>query len=309
MIETKIKFRHLRCFLTVARSGSVSVAANSLALSQPAVTKTLKELEDLLGSQLLTRDRSGARLTIHGEAFLPRAAACLLELERAVESVSNVSSQIEWRVNVGAMPSVETGLLPAAIKLFQQDGPSATIKVVTGQILQLLDLLRAEELDLIVGHMPAPEHMAALSFEPLYAEPYRFVVRPGHPLATLNPCDTERLKAYELLVPQSESVASAHVERLLIATGLAGKVPRRIQSVAPAFGRAFVLDTDIIWVIGQGVVGRDLANGDLVALAIDTSHYSNHVGLIRKSEAAFKPGVDVMIRAIVSALRHQRRHA
>jgi len=130
MIEARIKFRHLRCFLAVARIGSVSAAADSLALSQPAVTKTLKELETLLGSRLLTRNRSGARLTVHGEAFLPRAAACLVELERAVESVSKVSSEIDWRVHVGAMPSVEAGLLPEAIKLLQHDGPGASVKVV-----------------------------------------------------------------------------------------------------------------------------------------------------------------------------------
>ena len=308
MIETRIKFRHLRCFLAVARIGSVSAAADSLALSQPAVTKTLKELETLLGSRLLTRNRSGARLTVHGEAFLPRAAACLVELERAVESVSKVSSEIDWRVHVGAMPSVEAGLLPEAIKLLQHDGPGASVKVVAGQIRQLLDLLRADELDLVVGHMPAPEHMAALSFEPLYVESYRFVVRPGHPLATLGPCDAERMKAYELIVPESEATASAHVDRLLVATGLAGNMRRRVQSVAPAFGRAFVLEKNAIWAIGHGVVGRDLANGDLVALSIDKSHHSNHVGLIRKSAAAFKPGVDVMTRAIIRASLSQPGH-
>ncbi len=76
-IDSRIKFRHLVCFLEVARQGSLARAADALAVSQPAISKTLKELEDLLEASLFERGKSGASLTEAGVAFLRYAGpAC-----------------------------------------------------------------------------------------------------------------------------------------------------------------------------------------------------------------------------------------
>lgn len=293
----QIKLRHLRCFLSVFRAGGISAASEALALSQPAVTKTLNELESILGSKLIVRGRGSAKLTIQGEVFMPRAAACLMELERAVESVSAADSKLEWHVHVGAMPSTETSLVPAAVRLVQREVPAAVVKISTGPLKYLADLLLDNKIDLIVGHMPSLDQMVGLSFQHLYAEPFHFVVRREHPLTENQILDVSTLKRYEMILPENSPSDNAHVARLLTSIGLTDNISDRIVAMAPGFMRACLLDSDAICVVPEGVFKRELASGELVALNIDTSHSSSAVGVIVKTDAPFKPAVEVMTRA------------
>lgn len=293
--------------MAIFRSGGLSAAAETLALSQPAVTKTLKELESILGSRLIERGRGTAKLTIQGEVFMPRAAACLMELDRAVESVTAAHSKMEWHVHVGTMPSTETSLVPTAISLVQRDVPAAVVKISTGPLRYMAGMLLDDQIDLIVGHMPAPDQMVGLAFEHLYVEPFLFVVRSGHPLAEARPCDVGALKRYEMILPENSPSDNAHVALLLTSIGLTHDITDRIVAMAPAFVRAFLLESDAICVVPQGVFIRELSNGELVALAIDTSHSLSPVGVIVKEDAPFKPAIEVMTRAFhAAAKKHQK---
>lgn len=302
----RIKLRHLRCFMAIFRSGSISSAADALFLSQPAVTKTLKELEDILGTRLIERGRGSAKLTIQGEVFMPRAAACLMELERAVESVTAAHSKMEWHVHVGAMPSTETSLLPVAVGLMQRDVPAAVVQISTGSLKHLADQLLGDDMDIVVGHMPALDQMVGLKFEHLYVEPFNFVVRRGHPLATAKPCDVGDLKKYEMILPENSPSDNSHVARLMASIGLVDDITDRVISMAPAFMGAFLLETDAISVAPEGTFFHALTDGRLVKLAIDTSHSTSPVGVLTKEDAVFKPAVEVMTRALHAAVK--KRH-
>ncbi|WP_370302781.1 LysR substrate-binding domain-containing protein [Pseudooceanicola sp.] len=305
MAANRLKLRHLRCFMAVFRSGGISAASEVLSLSQPAVTKTLKELESILGTRLIERGRGGAKLTIQGEVFMPRAAACLMELDRAVDTVMAAHSRLEWHVHVGAMPSSETGLLPAAVNLVQREVQTAIVKISTGPLRYLVEKLQEDTIDLVVGHMPALDEMVGMSFEHLYVEPFIFVVRSGHPLADAHPCDISLLKNYDMVLPENSPSDNAHVARLIASIGLVDDIPDRVVSMAPAFIRAFLLETNAISVVPAGVFAREIASGELKELAIDTSHSVSPVGIIRKDDAEYKPAIEVMVRAIQTAARNR----
>ena len=81
----RIKFRHLQCFLAVMQFGSVQRAADSLSITQPAVSKTIGELESILGVRLFERGRRGAAPTREGRLFAPHAAACVGALREGVD--------------------------------------------------------------------------------------------------------------------------------------------------------------------------------------------------------------------------------
>src|SRR6187402_1999428 len=84
----RIKFRHLQCFLAVTQFGSVQRAADSLSITQPAVSKTIAELESILGVRLFERGRRGAEPTREGRLFAPHAAACVGALREGVDELS-----------------------------------------------------------------------------------------------------------------------------------------------------------------------------------------------------------------------------
>jgi LysR family transcriptional regulator, pca operon transcriptional activator len=88
MVDQRIKFRHLQTFVEVARQKSVIRAAEILHVSQPAVTKTIRELEEILGVSLFDREGRGIRISRYGEVFLRHAGATMTALRQAVDSVS-----------------------------------------------------------------------------------------------------------------------------------------------------------------------------------------------------------------------------
>ena len=137
----------------------------------------------------------------------------------------------------------------------------------------LLEQLRLGELDLVVGRLAAPEKMTGFFFEHLYSEQVLFVVRAGHPLLGKGEDVFQRLGDFPVLMPTRGSVIRPFVERFFITNGVA-TIPTQIETVSDSFGRAFVRQSDAVWIISAGVVADDMASGALVALPIDTTRHA-----------------------------------
>lgn len=118
MIGNRIKFRHLHTFVEVARQKSVVKASEILNISQPAVTKTMRELEEILGVPVLERDGRGIRITRYGEVFLRHAGTALTALRQGLDSVSQELDGSGPPIRIGALPTVSTRIMPKAISLF-----------------------------------------------------------------------------------------------------------------------------------------------------------------------------------------------
>lgn len=299
MIDQRIKFRHLQTFVEVSRQKSVMKAAEMLHVSQPAVTKTIRELEDALGVRVLERDGRGIRVTRLGEVFLRHAGAAISALRQGVDSIAADRLGSAEPVRVGALPTVSTRIMPRAMALFLGENTGSRVKIVTGENAVLLGQLRVGDLDIVVGRLAAPEQMTGFSFEHLYSEEVRFVVRAGHPLLA-GTFDFADLTRYVALMPTRTSIIRPFVERLLIANGVPNW-PTQIETVSHAFGRAFVRATDAVWVISEGVVAADIEEGLLVALPIDTSETKGPVGLTIRADLQPTLGLGLLMQTLREA--------
>lgn len=132
MDKRRVKLRHIECFLAVAQLGSLQRAAESLSITQPAVSKTLSELEEVVGSELFERGRQGAALTAAGRRFAPYARGCLGSLHEGLADLGGLNANPPTVVRVGALPTVASVLLPPALRVFGQEWPTATLAVSTG---------------------------------------------------------------------------------------------------------------------------------------------------------------------------------
>ncbi len=189
---SRIRLRHLSCFVVVAQERTLARAAERLHLSQPAVSKTLTELERLAGHQLVERSRAGTQLTEAGERFLRYAVDVTRALDSAAAALTAAEPQRYPTVRVAALPTAAGGLLAQAIARLRARRPHAGIRVQTGHNPELLAALRAGEVDFAVGRMAEPATMAGISFELLYAESLVVVTRPEHRLAALAPAGPSR---------------------------------------------------------------------------------------------------------------------
>jgi len=286
MLDPRIKLRHLRTFVEVARRRSVKQAADQLAVTQPAVSKTLKELEEIVGARLMERGRGGVALTPAGETLLHGAGAALASLIQGLDGVARARDGGGRVLTVGALPSVAARIIPSAVARLKAETPGLPVKIVTGPNPYLLDLVRDGALDLVVGRLGGPDSMAGLSFAHLYSERIAVVVRPGHPL--VGTADLTRIAEYTVLFPDEGAAIRELAERLLIASGIA-RLPDRIETVAATFGRTYVRRTDAVWFISYGVVALDLADGLIVELPFTVDQTLGPVGLTTRSEVAMTP--------------------
>lgn len=297
-MQARIRFRHLTTFLEVARQKSVSQAAEILHVSQPAVTKTIRELEAILETPLLEKDGRGIRITRQGEVFLRHAGASVAAIRQGVDSVRREGGGRGPTVRVGALPTVAASVMPAAVQRFLEASDGDGIRIVTGQNMVLLNQLRVGDLDLVVGRLAAPDQMTALAFEHLYSERIGLVVRPGHPLFAAKHVEFERIVDFPVLMPPPGSIIRPFVDRLLLMHGI-GDIPQQVETVSDSFGRAFVRQSDAIWVISQGVVADELADGSLRALPVDTVETQGSVGLTTRADAP----VSAQMLMLMSAIR------
>jgi LysR family pca operon transcriptional activator len=280
-MDRRIKFRHLDAFSAIARDGSFKAAAEQLNLTQPAISKTLKELEDILGVIVMVRSRSGVSLTPEGEIFLQFAEQSTAALRHGLRSLKSTSSAA-GHLKVGALPSVASSLLPRAMLAFTQKSADTLIEIHEGPHHDLTARLRSGKLDLVVGRLGKPDTMVGLIFQQLYSEEVVVVASPASPAIGI--VDMAELDGFRVLYPLKESAIRPLVARLLIAQGVP-LFENRIETASPAFGRAVtVADPNTVWIISKGVVQEDLAQGRLVALKIDMAQTLGAVGIMSRSE-------------------------
>jgi LysR family pca operon transcriptional activator len=305
-LDSRIKFRHLQTFIEVARQKSVGRAADVLALSQPAVTRTIRELEDYLGVDLIEREGRGIRISRFGEVFLRHAGESMAAVRRGVDSIALARNSSGPPIRIGALPTASTSFLPDAVAEFLKSGTGSLVTIVTGENRWLLDALRLGDLDLVVGRLAAPERMTGLSFEPLYSEEVGFVVRTGHPLLSRRNFSLTELANYTVLLPTEGSVIRPFVDRFLLTNGIA-ELTDIVETVSDSFGRAYLQGHDAIWIISRGVVHAEVQSGRMALLDIDTSETRGAVGFTTRADAVISLSLSIMITTIRDHVKNSGR--
>lgn len=293
-IDPRLRLRHLNCFLEIAQAGSLVAAADRLAITQPAASKTLRELEDILGKQLF--DRSGRRLRLNaaGQMFQRIAGSAMADLLRAQNAVRGIRLDT-IRLTIGVLPTAATDLMPRAALAFRARHPNCVLRLSTGPNWLLMSQLLEGSLDLVVGLMPEPGRMKGVAFTQLYPERIIAVVRSGHPLD--RPIRPEDLGAFDLIIPPSGAVIGTAVRAFLVSLG-AGSIAPAFETVSLAAGRALVEGSDAIWFISRGVVARDMADGRLRSLPMDHPLQAGPVGVSRREADAVSPVLDDLVETI-----------
>lgn len=275
--DNRIKFRHLLCFLEVARLRSFAKAADAVAVSQPAISKTLKELEEILGTRLFERGKAGVNLTPAGTSFLRYAGPCVQALRDGVNTLRGEDPQ-GGQVRVGALSTVESLLVPEVVRRLHQRHAAMVVSVTTGSSAHLLAQLKVGELDLVVGRMTDSPEIQGLSFEHLYSESMTLVVRPGHPLLAADLGDLAQLADYPLVLPLAGTTIRQYADGFFVRCGIA-QPRQRLETLSPALSRRYVLSSEAIWVAPRDAVRLDISAGELAELPLGIREPGGSVGI------------------------------
>jgi DNA-binding transcriptional LysR family regulator len=171
-VGRRVKLRDLHIALVVAHAGSMTKAAEELAVSYPVVSKTISDLERTLGVKLFDRGISGVEPTHYGRALLKSGVAVFDEMRKGLQQIEFIKQPDAGDLRIGSSNVVDAGLLPAVIERFSQDFPRATLRVIPEDIAtQQYDNLRQRNVELVLGRLPVTMSEPDLVAEPLFDEP------------------------------------------------------------------------------------------------------------------------------------------
>lgn len=180
-----MRLRQLQEFVAVAESGSVRAAARHLGVTQPALSKSIRQLELEVDAPLFVRSAVGVTPTPFGNAFLPRARLVMAELQRIGEDLRALRGADGGVLRLAVAPSACATLVPRALRELRRQRPAAEVLIVDGLFPSGVSLLRSGSIDLFVGPLHPGEEGRDLHVERLCTNPISVACRPGHPLAAV----------------------------------------------------------------------------------------------------------------------------
>ena len=297
-LDQLLKFRHLRMVDALARHQSLTRAAGALAVTQPALTKMLRELEELVGEPLFERQARGLRVTAVGHIVVRYARSALAELRRLEDDLdlSGDPGQTAMVV-VGALPIAAVGVMPQVIQRARSRHPHLQVRLVEGRTEALTAQLEAGDVDLVVGRLYPPEAHDHLRREQLYVEPISIMARVGHPLQRLRRPTARDMAAFDLVLPTFSQRVAHEIEQFMAAVGI-GPGPGAVRSTSRGFIREMVLQTDMITVMPRMVMSGELARRQAWVVPITAPTQPRPGGVITNPHRGVSPAARLMIEVI-----------
>ena len=216
----------------VARAGSFTTASNNLAITQSALTKSVAEVEHLLGIKLFQRLPRGVVMTEAGARFVPRAERILADTQELMTELDELQSLAAGHLRIGVAPAGFIGFLEHAVSDFAGVYPGIKIEVVDSDVEAVVSAVIQGEMDLVVGIQPNLVQWTELSVTVIATMNQFFISRLGHPLAELHQPTAQDLMQYPLVLPSAGFTTQAQIAKAYIDAGI---TPRPAHYVVDHF--------------------------------------------------------------------------
>jgi DNA-binding transcriptional LysR family regulator len=281
-----MKLTHLRDVLAVAESGSIRAAGRQLGSTQPAITRSIREIEHELGVSLFERHAKGVRLTEMGRAFVRRAASVQQEVRRAREEIEQLKGGVTGEVSVALSTATIMSIMPRAMREFRRRYPDAIVKIHESFFQPIEKDLLNGRIDLYVGPLDSVKSAPQFAVEPLFAN-YRLIVgRKGHPLAGAT--TLEQLTDARWVRPTlSSHIVEGDFEEMFARAGLPR--PNIVVNARSALITMLVLaDSDLLTVLPRQWVDLPLLAGVVEPLALPPLSAAP-IAIVRRQDMPLTP--------------------
>ncbi|MCB1389978.1 MAG: LysR family transcriptional regulator [Rhodobacteraceae bacterium] len=299
-MDHRVRLRHLRHFLEIARQKSLTRAAEALNTVQPSLSRSLAELESELGKTLFHRTPQGMVLTPEGTAFYHTVAGPLAMINEGIASARG--RPVRQVVRIALAPAITRLLGIHAIADFCTAFPDVHVIVEARMYTEAVHRLRDGGVDFAVGRLLDPNALRGLSYEQLFSEPIVFSAHRDHPLAGRTGLTMDDLDPYLIVGPENNAIIWAEIEKFLIKHGRQ-QFRRVLESSSYDFSRTFLYHSDAIACLSRSIVRNELDSGDFVELDIPVDEMIGSVGITYRTGARMSPPV----RALFDLFRAKAR--
>jgi LysR family transcriptional regulator, regulator for genes of the gallate degradation pathway len=289
--------RRLRAFVALAEQHHMPSVAESLGITQPAVSIALREMEDSIGVTLFERTARGMIPTPAGAALALRLKRALAETRHAVADVAALRGITQGTVTVGALPLGRTRLLPESIAGVVAKFPGLRIATVEGSFATLAADLRAGDLDFILGALRPVEFASDLEGEALAEDELAIVSRAGHPWVKRKRISVRDLARSHWILPRANTPNRMLFERALTTRGI-GTPDVVVETSDLAVLRGVLVNSDLLTAISPRQLSYELAAGLLTVLPVPLSDTRRVIGITRRADSLASPGARILMDEI-----------
>ncbi|HEU4845205.1 MAG TPA: LysR substrate-binding domain-containing protein [Burkholderiaceae bacterium] len=298
-LQARLKTRQLLLLIALDEQRNIHRASEELHMTQPAASKQLKELEEMLGVQLFERLPRGMEPTIYGETMIRHARMALNSLSLAHDDIVAVKSGLQGQVEIGTIMTPGLVLLPRVLTMVKEQAPRLRIGVQMEQSNVLLEQLERGRLDFMIGRIPERVSAAGLKYEELTDEPACVVVRVGHPLLAVDGLQLSDIADRPWVLPPQGSILRSRCDLMFRRAGLTPPL-NVIDTTALLLVTALLQQTDSLHVMPIAVARYYESQNVLSVLPIDLPCRMDAYGIVSLDGHLPSPGAELLLRALRS---------
>ncbi|MCR0983966.1 LysR family transcriptional regulator [Roseomonas populi] len=278
--------QRLLAFAELVEQRHMGAVADSLMISQPAVSQALREVEIGLGIEVFIRSPAGLQPTPLGALLALHVRRALAEIRAAEVEIGLLQGAMAGRVTVGTLSLGRDRLLPRAILGMQQHHPNLSVTTLEGTFEHLSMRLRAGDIDFILGALRPPEHTIGLLREPIAEDEMALVVRAGHPLArrgaAVPAAVLAALAASRWVLPQRGTPTRELLEGALRARGLPEPAVT-VETTDLTITRGLLLDSDMVTAVSPHLFQHEIGAKSLAVLPFEMPETRRAIGFLQRA--------------------------
>ncbi len=301
-IRANLKFRHLQLLVALDDYRHLGKVASLLNVTQPALSKTLAELQSGLGEKIFLRTGRGLKPTEYGSVLIRHARKMLHDLAEAGDELHSAASGVSRRLRIGSQPASASWLLPHAIADYKRKQPQTGVFVREATMDLLLNELRVGNLDAIIGTLPTRRLIPDLAEKALFDDDTLLVARCGHPLFEQSSVDWEEVARYPWVLPPSDSLLR---QPLLVAFSAHGVGPplNYIETLSLNVSLNYVQASDAVATLPGTVARRLQAAGTLSILPLRLARLMRPVGMMWLKSSPVTHALEVLLESLEETSR------
>ncbi len=298
-IRANLKPRHLQLLVGLDDLRHVGRVAELLNISQPAVSKSLAEIERGVGLRLFERGRHGLVPTVYGDSMIRLCRAMLHSLDVAGDELHHLQSGAAGRVRVGVLPVAAPVLVPRAVIRMHQVAPRAVVVLHEATADRLLPMLRDEHLDLVVGNLPPASASAGLQAHVLHpGEGVAVVCGRQHPLVGRAQVAAQDLAAFPLVIPPRGTFFRTAVERVLEHLGL--DPTAHVESGSMTASNTLLRESDAVSFYSPHLAQHYVRLGWLAELPVEVPKLEVPIGCLWRRHSPPSAAAQLLVDALIA---------
>jgi LysR family transcriptional regulator, regulator of abg operon len=279
-----MKLHQLSALVAAVEAGSLRRAAETMRLSQPALTRSIKELESEVGVKLIERTTRGVEATIYGKALIMRSKLVDAELRQARDDIAHLQAATHGDLQIGVTPVSAFRLLPLMLSRFKKGRPQLRVGVTEGMGAGLLNQLRQGDFDFVLARLYDSIDPREFNFEILFTDSLVVFARKNHPFARAKRLTTGERDGCEWILPGVDSPARTAFQRTF--HDHTGAMPQStIESNSFMTMLTILSQTDLLGISPQQIFRGTWLQKEFTVIDIGFKFPSQPTGVIRRARS------------------------